>query len=186
MRFLLYSGLLTLFCACHDNRSPQQKKYFSVSAFLQEEIAGHKKNKTALLKSIHQNGVVESKRIAFPAWEQELKPFFDSDLDKPARKNMYRADTLIRGANSICTYTCTEKSCPVKLLRVYRSGMQIDSVIIRMEITNAWFTNKQELRYLSRKGFFIKSEQTMTLARDTRFEISATFQENSTSFHSKE
>lgn len=175
MKYILFITLLVTFSCCQNTSPLPEKKYFSIHDFLVSEIHRLKNDKTTLIKTIRQNNKSETVKLNLPDWENELKPFFEADIDKPAWKNTYSCDSAVNDSGSNVMYQALHPKAPVRQLQITYLENQIATVVISFEKSNSWFTLKQELIYWSGKGYSIKSNQKMSLSDPASYEINATF-----------
>ncbi|MBK9639225.1 MAG: hypothetical protein IPO63_16045 [Bacteroidetes bacterium] len=160
---------------CADEPIVQHSSYFSISSFLNEEIKQHQKLKTRLEKEVIRDEVKESKRIESPSWEHELKPFFESDIDKPAWHLAYECDTVQTDSLLQIVYVAKDEKAPVRRMQIDYLAKQIQKIEIQFEKTNPWFSLKRKLIYHHRIGYQIEGEQHMVLSDPSRFAINVKF-----------
>ncbi|MBL0095296.1 MAG: hypothetical protein IPP46_01505 [Bacteroidetes bacterium] len=177
MRNLILCSCVLLITGCTEVKKQPEINYFSISTFLNKEIATLKEKEAILVKTIQQKNKTETRSVYTPDWENELKPFFESAIDRPAWKNSYQCDTTLIDSEMIISYTSNNKKAPVKLLRVTYLKDKVNTIFILFEKSNAWFCLNQQLTYQSEQGFTIHSEQKMTLSAPAIYTISAKFEE---------
>ena len=161
--------------SCVDEPIVQHSSYFSISSFLNEEIKQHQKSKTRLAKEVIRDEVKESKNIDTPNWEHELKPFFESDIDKPAWHLAYECDTVKTDSLLQIVYVAKDEKAPVRRMQIDYVHEQIQKIEIEFEKTNPWFSLKRKLIYLRHRGYSISGEQDMVLSDPSRFQINVKF-----------
>jgi hypothetical protein len=101
--------LLLIFSNC-KNETPSRKDgmqaqnsknttpLFDLKGFLDNEIATHLKDVKKVKKTVTVNGKTESKEVEIKDWKEELKPFFNSDINRPAWRDKYKVDTIVEGS----------------------------------------------------------------------------------------
>lgn len=161
--------------SCVDEPIVQHSSYFSISSFLNEEIKQHQKLKTRLAKEVIRDEVKESKNIDTPNWEHELKPFFETDIDKPAWHLAYDCDTVQTDSLLQIVYVAKDEKAPVRRMQIDKLYEQIQNIEIQFEKINPWFSLKRKLIYHHLKGYQIQGEQHMVLSDPSRFEINVKF-----------
>jgi hypothetical protein len=67
---------------------------FDLKGFLDNEIATHLKDVKTVKKTVTVNGKTETKEVAIKDWKEELKPFFNSDINRPAWRDKYKVLNL--------------------------------------------------------------------------------------------
>lgn len=172
----LFSLILLFMGACSvDSNIKEHTPNFSISAFLKKEIEQHQQEKIRLDKSVFRDEMEESKVIEFPNWEHEMKPFLECDLEKPAYKNLYDADTIQSDSTMQIVYTTADKKAPVRRMQLDYQNQKLQKIEVSFEKTNTWFSLKRHLIYRPHIGYQIKGEQKMTLSEPSLFDIKVKF-----------
>jgi hypothetical protein len=93
--------LLLIFSNCKEG-APQYlgntTPLFDLKGFLDNEIATHLKDVKTVKKTVTVNGKTETKEVTIKDWKEELKPFFNSDINRPAWRDKYKVDTIVEGS----------------------------------------------------------------------------------------
>lgn len=168
--FILFLLMLT---GCSTNTSTVSSGYFSISEFLSSEQKSLINGNAWLIKEITYEGKKEVQSIHHPDWEQELKPFLESEIDKPASVNAYSVDSTSIPGKVI--YIAREKKSPVRRMEISYSNQQPHIIHIEFEKSNSWFVHKQELTFTSGEGYHISGEQKMALGKTTSYSIACRF-----------
>ena len=164
---------LMMLTACSTNTSNVSSGYFSIAGFLSSEQKSLKAEQAWLLKEVTYEGKKEVQSIHHPDWDQELKPFLESAIDKPASVNAYSVDSTSTPGKII--YLAKEKKSPVRRMEISYSNQQPHVIHIEFEKSNSWFIHKQELTFTSGEGYHISGEQKMALGKTTRYSIACRF-----------
>jgi hypothetical protein len=94
--------LLLIFSNC-KNETPQYSKnttpLFDLKGFLDNEIVTHLKDVKTVKKTVTVNGKSETKEVEIKDWKEELKPFFNSDINRPAWQDKYNTLNLDKFEN---------------------------------------------------------------------------------------
>jgi hypothetical protein len=89
--------LLLIFSNCKEG-GPQYlgntTPLFDLKGFLDNEIATHLKDVKKVKKTVTVNGKTEIKEVEIKDWKEELKPFFNSDINRPAWRDKYKVINL--------------------------------------------------------------------------------------------
>lgn len=170
---LLFLILILVLSSCSNSPSERLSGYFSISNFLSAEENLLKKNKLWLLKEVTYEGKKEVQSIHHPDWDQELKPFLESAIDKPSNVNAYSIDSITKPGTVI--YLAKEKKVPVKRMAISYTDNKPQVIHIEFEKSNSWFLHKQNLTYTSGKGYQIEGEQKMALGKTTKYTIVCRF-----------
>jgi hypothetical protein len=161
--------------SCADAPVAKHLPYFSISKFMNDEIKQHQTTKTRLLKVVKRDGLSEKKEITVSNWEHELKPFFESDIDKPAWHLAYDCDTIKNDSLMQVVYVATDEKAPVRSMQIDYIQKQIQRIAIQFEKNNPWFSLKRKLIYQRKIGYQISGEQNMVLSDPSHFKIDVKF-----------
>ena len=178
MRFLFkYIGglaiMLSLF-SCVQEEKNTVKPFTDVLDFEQEinSLNG------GLVKYMVSDSSVESKSIASPNWQVELKPFLDADFNKPANKDNYTRTEITSSLSGWKDVIWTRKNdnLPVKSA-VYRFNNGI-CVSAQIEVVkeSTVYTNSEFLTYIPNVGYEIENEQTINGVSNSQFNLSGEFE----------
>jgi hypothetical protein len=174
--------LLLIFSNC-KNETPQYSKnltpLFDLKGFLDNEIATHLKDIKKVKKTVTVNGKTEIKEVEIKDWKEELKPFFNSDINRPAWRDKYKTnsqkfDTIGYGQ----TFTRIEDNLKTKWMFIHFLDQ---NKILSVKIENDQVSNivnfVEEMQYFSKsnwqygKVFNIKTRQKMPLSEEQNIEI---------------
>ncbi|MBK7964999.1 MAG: hypothetical protein IPK10_06735 [Bacteroidetes bacterium] len=170
-----FISLLLLFSSCTDAPVVKHETYFSISTFMNHEIKQHQTTKTRLIKVVTRDHKSETKEITVSNWEHELKPFFESDIDKPAWHLAYDCDTVKTDSLLQIVYVANDPKAPVRRMQIDYFQDQIQRIDIQFEKNNPWFSLKRKLIYQRDIGYQISGEQNMVLSDPSLFEINVKF-----------
>ena len=199
MNKLYIAFLLLVFSNC-KNEAPQYSKnsspLFDLKGFLDNEIATHLKDVKKVKKTVTVNGKTETKEVEIKDWKEELKPFFNSDINRPAWLDKYRFEEVKNIAkkssphnplsstiygyihndipySSLKSYITKDKNLRTKEISEFTSYEYKDTTIEHKGIlienleNNSIFVSKQNLLY-NKHLYSIESIQTSFLGnKDT-------------------
>jgi hypothetical protein len=173
---------LLVFSNC-KNEPPQYSKnttpLFDLKGFLDNEIATHLKDIKKVKKTVTVNGKTETKEVEIKDWKEELKPFFNSDINRPAWRDKYKFnkqkfDTIGYGH----TFTRIEDNLKTKWMFIhYLDQSNILSVKIDNEQVSNIVSFVEEMQYFSKsnwqygKVYNIKTKQKMPLSDEQNIEV---------------
>ena len=169
----ILQGLLfiILFAGCNEEAALSKAKYFSLPDFFKKESASLRNNKSSLIKKVNYDGKEEMMQIESPVWEDELRPFLDCDINKPAYVGAYTVDTAVTDGAYVVYYKAKEPKMPIRLVSLKFINDMLVSVYAETGKSNAWFQLRQEMTYTPHEGYRIKGEQKMALGKETTFTI---------------
>lgn len=175
MKNKIYYFLILFISSCADAPVVKHEPYFSISKFMTDEIKQHQTTNTRLLKMVKRDDQLETREIAVSNWEHELKPFFESDIDKPAWHLAYICDTVKTDSLMQVVYVANDEKAPVRRMQIDYLQEQIQRIDIQFEKNNPWFSLKRNLIYQRNIGYQISGEQNMVLSDPSLFEINVKF-----------
>jgi hypothetical protein len=162
--------LLLVFSNC-KNETPQYSKnttpLFDLKGFLDNEIATHLKDIKKVKKTVTVNGKTETKEVEIKDWKEELKPFFNSDINRPAWQDKYSIEKKEIDHYVYKTdYSANDKNLKTRFLSVLQNLSNFELKIYNDEksiITNA----ESELIYSRKGGYQIITKQQLLGGMDS-------------------
>lgn len=150
--------------AAIESLDPQ---WFNLNEFVEQQaslLAEVDLNKTVVV-----NGQSETQRVDTPVWVEELAPFAQSDIDRPALWDSYSVDTAIISVDRVwqITYSALDSALFTKRVQVvyFDLSMPLDSAAI-VNIDNSFSSyvadTRQRLRYAPQR-YEVTSEQRARL-----------------------
>lgn len=135
---LLLVAALALAVGCVDaveevDPRAESPRFFSLSAFVASQdslLAGR-----GLTKTVTVDGASETRRADAVDWAEELAPFAQSDIDRPALWDRYRVDSAATDGGRAVTYTALGEEAFTRRIRVERDG---GGAVVRIEIDNGF------------------------------------------------
>ena len=106
-RFILCFGILLLISGCKGKilELNQEKHFFDLKGFVEMESERLQKQNLPVLKKVVKGEKKEQKNLSNLVWKEELLPITESDLNRPAWKSQYKADTSLFENSILITYT---------------------------------------------------------------------------------
>lgn len=181
--FICFSLLvLSLLFGCTSPAAPtgagtkKNLQYFDLKGFMLAE-----KERLAQVagcsKTVLANGKSETKTLEKVNLENELKPFLESDINKPAWVGKYEIDSIFNENQQLTglRYLAKDNKLKTKVVNV-----QFDNgEVIHIFIENATHTNVantyQALTYLPKSGYSIESKQSVSLMDEHFFKVEVEF-----------
>ncbi|OWY25599.1 hypothetical protein C7N43_37520 [Sphingobacteriales bacterium UPWRP_1] len=151
--------------------------YFNLNRFFNQEITRLENSKTGLQKTATLNQKAETKILKDVNWRKELAAFTASDINKPAWKGKYAADTTRQNGFTTVTYTATDIALRTRLVQLnFKDGSNNPvSVVITNQTNNFVYQTNENLHYQTGGGYNIKASQKVILMQPENFAIAATF-----------
>ncbi|MBC3539403.1 hypothetical protein ACFSC6_17930 [Rufibacter sediminis] len=159
--FVLVSALLLGTGACQDDGKaapevPRTQQAYDVVSFLDQEANALTAKKAAVRKTVSKEGKVNEEKIFTSLnWTEELAPFADADINKPALKGLFDEQTFTNAqGQQVRTYKAKEDASTnvqevTYVLDAQGQLMQLDAVIVQ---ENMMFNTKKLLHLEAQAG----------------------------------
>jgi len=151
--------------------------YFNLETYFTSEIDRLSKQKTTLDKKASLNGKTENQTLQSVDWEKELAIFSLSDINKPAWRDKYAADTSVQGQQTTVTYTATDTEMRTQSINLVfdQNTATPKSITIFNHADNFVYQLSENLTYQSNSGYQIQTTQKVILMSPQTFNIEARF-----------
>ncbi len=173
--FLLTAGLFLGSSCTNESVVTSRRGLYKVGDFIQAEEARLSQSHIGLSKTIERDKRTEQKDISTINWKEELQPFTDCDLNKPAWVMEYTGDTLVHGDTTDMQYTTSLEKLPVRSMHIRLIGSKLQELDIITKKKNSYYMSRQELHYYPQSGYVISGVQKVILAKATMFTIRGNF-----------
>ena len=168
---------------CHTDKMVQNidakatLKYFDLKGFIEAETDRISKMQS-FTKTAYVNGEKETKTLSQINIENELKPFYNSDINKPAWAGKYTIDSTFNQANELIglRYQSKDEKLKTKTMSVDFVGKEVSKVFIENATNSSVANTYQTLIYQSKAGFSVESKQDVSLLEENYFKIEVSFQ----------
>jgi hypothetical protein len=149
--------------------SSSTSPFFNLKGFLDTEINTNLKNQKMVKKTVTINGKAETKDIEIKDWKEELKPFFNADINKPAWYDKYQLSEKAVGEHGrVKTYRTSEKLLKTKQLSIIENDSTKERTVnIVTSDKTAVTQSDTQLVYESNSGYTISTQQKLLGANDT-------------------
>ncbi|MFN8238286.1 MAG: hypothetical protein U0T77_08960 [Chitinophagales bacterium] len=141
--------------------------YFDLTSLVKKDIKYNTSNNCREEKSVYLNANKETKQLDSIDWKKELEPLIECDINKPAWKGKFFADTVkttVSGITSI-QYRALSEKVNVKSMIIELKENEIQRIYITKKINSFIFSTVQIIEYFPGKGFSIRGEQKAILMR---------------------
>ncbi|MFQ5446281.1 MAG: hypothetical protein ACE5FF_05050, partial [Saprospiraceae bacterium] len=110
-------------------------------------------------------------------FEQELKPFSEADINRPAWTDKYTIDSLFDESNALTklTYTAIDPKLKTKRVEIDFESNSVSKVFIENSTASAVAKTRQLLTYEPGTGYSIQSTQKVVLTSDDTFFVEVRF-----------
>ena len=129
----------------------QEKHFFDLKGFVEMESIRLQKQNLPVLKKVVKGEKKEQKNLSNLVWKEELLPITESDLNRPAWKSQYKADTSLFENSILVTYTGLNKDLAVKKMALTfdKDTKACLSISIDKESENFLYSSWQKIYYTS-------------------------------------
>jgi hypothetical protein len=163
---------------CIEPRQPNQfeKFYFDIENYFADQAKLLSNNYTEVEKLLINNNDTQRVVLNNLIWIEELAPFLNSDINKPAWKDSYRTDSVFDDETlKSISYKSLEDKLPVKQIQLHFTNNTVDHIFIENATRNYVYNSVQVLSYSSGKGFTIEGEQDIILGKDLHYKVVVNF-----------
>jgi hypothetical protein len=165
---------LLLSTACSDNISTSQKQvndYFNLVEYFVKEAGKLRKQNAKISKTLIKDDVTETLVFDSINWDQEFKPFMNSDLNKPAFRQAYTVDTIHVNAAIKIIYNAKDPLLTTRSILISYVNEKIDSLMIINQTSNIYYSAAETLIYLPGKYYILKSMNDPAAGNPTSFQL---------------
>ncbi len=150
----------------------QSNYFFDLKGYFTREAARLSAAGKPALKEVIRNGSVERRNLMID-WNTELALFRESDINKAAWKDSYRATR----SGSTTTYTATDDDLRTrKITLVDGPGGQFRHIRISNRISNFLYTTTETLDYYPGSGYRIDRSQSVRIIGTNHYIIKTKLQ----------
>jgi hypothetical protein len=170
--FLIIIALLS----CSNPKHSSLLPYFDLQGFMNGQIKILTTGKSGVIKHLSVNDKKEVHQFISPDWQQELQPFIDADINKPAWRGNFNVDTAYYvdiDTEKIVTYTTNVPDIRTKKLVLYtdihtRAILEIEA---DNRADNVLYHFDQQLFYFPLKKYFITTYEKVVLMNPSTMKI---------------
>lgn len=170
MRLILFLSFIVFFCGC-DAPQENTSMYFDIPGFIDKEVIHLAEKVRTLKKNLRYNEKEEQQFIEKPDWKKELKPFFETDLNKPAYAGRFELDSSFAGDTLKISYNSTNNKSDLQLAEVYYYKREPIKIAVLFTEKNALFTSNKRLVYFCDSLFEIAGEQELRLSTTSSYSV---------------
>ena len=177
-QFLILS-FLTFFIACSQvNTNTGNSPLFDLKKYFEMQVSFLKTSNPRVQKMIVQNGQVEINNLHDVDWANELKPFLECDISKPALRNSYKVtitDSTCTGCRHI-VYTAIDSTLAIRMVSLHFVSDTLTQVSIDKSTYSKLVDSEQALVWKTGNGFFISGRQAIAMGKENDYAIRIKFQ----------
>ena len=122
-------------------------------------------------------GQQEEKKLTRLNYEEELKVFLDSDINRTSWWDRYAIDSsLTQGQLTAVSYKAQTEDLKTRWIELQFSNGKVRAILIENESQSPAVNFFQQLRYIPEEGFFIFTRQKVTLSPPKEMKVEVIFE----------
>jgi hypothetical protein len=162
--------ILLLLSACQMRESAESggpKPFFDLKGYMNAQVEDLNARQPTLEKRIQVDGQTETHQFDSLNYEEELRMFLRSDINRKAWFDKYEADsTLENGALQSVRYTTDAEDLKTQLLEVTYEQGAVSRIYIENSTESVVADVRQELQYEVGKGYRLFTAQQTALSSE--------------------
>lgn len=170
---LIMSGIIAglFFTNCNPPKT-NQKELFNTIAFFNNQVKILTKQSPKLHKVLVFNNQTDTVVNIKPDWKEELAPFFELDLSKPA----YAGRFTIKNLANQTHYIALDSTTNIKQVVItYNTNKQVESIAFNLSEKNNLYQSTKQLIYHVQKGYQITGMQQVKLQQPHVYAVNGYF-----------
>ena len=176
-------GIILLFsCQNPPTHTPPaqtiaSKHYFDLKGFIGSEAEKLSAQGGPFIKTVYLYDKKEEKVFETLDLKRELKPFTDSDINKPAWSDKYSIDSVFNTNRQLAGihYLAQSKKLKTRKMEITYQNAEVSRILILNENNSSVAKTHQQLIYVPASGFSIESRQNVPLMDERLFRIEVRF-----------
>ena len=152
--------------------------FFDLKTYFNNQVDQLNKDQVPVKKTITFEGKTETKELKALNFEDELKLFIDSDINKTSWTDKYQTDSILTNSGKLqqVNYTAKDETLRTRAIRLFYDRVE---AIAKIEIHNLGdgliTRSEQFLTFEEVKGYQIKNLQKVTLSDERELIINVEF-----------
>ncbi len=144
-------------------------QYFNLKGFFKADSARLTQRHPLVTKTVMHNDEQETKQVTIGNWGQELSPFSQSDINKPAWRHSYRSQVT----TGFTVYTALDPKLITRRIAISRDSatQKVKWILINNSTHNLLYTSAEKLTYYPDSLYQIEKKQTIRLIGTNRYLI---------------
>ncbi|MEN7546771.1 hypothetical protein AAG747_02550 [Rapidithrix thailandica] len=154
---VLISVVIAQGCVPTSDKQSNIDLYFDMATFIQGQVKKLEALNPVVKKKgqvgEQQSNLVEQK---IEDWSKELKPFEETNINKPILQGAYEVKKEHKGGVDITTYESKENSANVQKLVIHEQNEEVQFIEIQTQTTNQLYQDIKTLTMYIEKGMVKK------------------------------
>jgi hypothetical protein len=174
MKSKLFWSVITIVLFCYSCKSDQKEiavssPLFDLSAYFSEQISLLEKSNSKLTKKLTKQGKTETALINDVDWKQELKPFTETDFNKPAVLISYKTNKVVNGNKSVIQYAAKDSISLIRELTIHLKNNIPDTIYIRKVISNSYVNSTEIMYYYGNGNYELQVNNIPRIGKEITF-----------------
>lgn len=182
MRALLYLlSIAMLLGSCSKDPAEvyyeDQRYYFDLPSCIEHQVEVLRKVDKHVRKRLTKDGQTQIIERGNVNWEEEFELFMESDINRPAWRGAFKADTVMLDRAYVVTYRTENQEIPVKnvVVTIDRQNRQCLRLTIDRHTDNFLYSSLQKLFLTPGEGYTIKGQLKVNFLFESEFAVESTF-----------
>ncbi|MGI8892818.1 MAG: hypothetical protein ACR2GN_05095 [Bacteroidia bacterium] len=173
---VLFAGIFLSSCFEASPDEEMSKKFFDLKEYFLHQAEVLEKNQISVEKILINS--LDTQRVSIEKinWKEELAPFINSDLNKPAWRDSYSIDSAFNNSNiKSIAYKSLDENLPIKEIQIHFKNKSVEHIFIEGASTNYIYNSAQVLSFSPATGYTIEGEQDIILGKDLHYKVMVNF-----------
>ncbi len=167
-------------CSSQEHQTSQLKDhqavFFDLDAYFDSEMKRLSGSDLALTKVANLNGKEEKIAPQILDYQEELKVFRQSDINRLSWLDKYQSDTLSEaGKITKIVYTALEDKLKTKKIEILYDKDAVSSIAIENSSSSLVASGRQKLMYQPQSGYSIDNEQKILFGNKRHLHVAVSF-----------
>jgi len=154
-----------------------QRHYYDLPNCMNHQVEALHRMGKRVRKHLTKDGQTQTVERGQVNWKEELELFIDSDINRPAWRGAFSADTVELERMYVITYRTDNKEIPVKsvVVTLDRESKQCLRLTIDRITENFLYSSNQKLFFTPGEGYTIKGHLKVPFIFESEFSVESVF-----------
>jgi hypothetical protein len=154
-----------------------QRNYYDLPVCMRKQVDLLNKMGKHVRKKLTKDGKSQTVERGDVNWDEELELFMESDINRPAWRGAFIADTVELERMYVISYRTENEEIPVKnvVVTLDRDSKQCLHLTIDRQTDNFLYTSVQKLFFTPGEGYTIKGLLKVSFLFESEFVVESTF-----------
>jgi hypothetical protein len=155
----------------------QPDPFFDLEAYIEGQISDLNQEQPKVRKTVSVEGQRETQQFDSLDYRTELKTFLNSDINRKAWVDKYKADSTFEGSQlRQVTYKATGEDLKTRLLRVKFDQDEVSDIYIENRTNSIVADVRQDLHFQPGQGYRLVTTQETVLSEEQEIEVEVKWQ----------